>query len=356
MSGLPETMRAVRLHEWGTPPVLEEVPVARPTGHEVLLRVEAVGLCHSDLHVMDALPGQLPYQLPFTLGHEVVGTVVATGDEVASDLPDGRYAVHGIWSCGTCRQCVRGRENYCVALTGPIGGGIGYDGGLAEYVTVPAARHLVPIGDVDPVAMAPLTDAALTAYHALRPYTDLVPDAVVVVVGAGGLGHLAVQLVAGLRPRGVVAVDVREEARALAVELGATVAVDSVGRVVDAVAQIGGGPGADIVLDFVGSTETLAAASALLAPGGQLSVVGSAGGRLSVTKGADLPRGWGVTAPFWGPRRDLERVVALASEGALRAATETFGIDEALDAYERLRAGKVRGRAVVVPHGQHNRQ
>jgi alcohol dehydrogenase, propanol-preferring len=356
MSDVPETMRAVRLHEWGSPPVLEEVPVTRPSGEEVLLRVEAAGLCHSDLHVMDATPGQLPYRLPFTLGHEVVGTVVATGDGVARDLAGGRYAVHGIWSCGTCRPCVHGRENYCVALTGPIGGGIGYDGGLAEYVKVPAARHLVPIGDVDPVAMAPLTDAGLTAYHALRPSIDLVPDGVVVVVGAGGLGHLAVQVVAGLRPRGVVAVDLREDARALALELGATVAVETVAKAVAAVAEIGGGPGADIVLDFVGSTETLAAAPALLAPGGQLAVVGSAGGRLSVAKGAELPRGWGVTAPFWGPRRDLEQVVALAAEGALRAETETFALDEALGAYERLRAGKVRGRAVVVPNGQHNRE
>ncbi|HJQ05134.1 MAG TPA: alcohol dehydrogenase catalytic domain-containing protein [Nocardioides sp.] len=349
MSELPETMPAVRLHDWGEPPRLEEVPVPRPTGQQVLLRVEATGLCHSDLHIMDAAPGMLPYQPPFTLGHEVVGTVVATGDEVADDLPGGRYAVHGIWSCGHCRQCLRGRENYCAALTGPIGGGIGYDGGLAEYLLVPAARHLVPAQSVDPVALAPLTDAGLTAYHALRPHTDLVPGGVVVVVGIGGLGHLALQLVVRLQPCAVVAVDTREEARVLAKRLGAAAVAASVGEAAGAVAEMGGGPGADLVLDFVGSAETLRRGVSLLAPGGRLALVGSAGGRLSVAKGADLPRGWGITAPFWGPRGDLEQVAALASQGNLHAETQTYRLDQALEAYRRLRAGEVDGRAVVVP-------
>jgi propanol-preferring alcohol dehydrogenase len=349
MSELPEMMRAVRLHDWGKPPLLEEVPVPHPTGQEVLLRVEAAGLCHSDLHIMDAAHGMVPYQLPFTLGHEVVGTVVATGDEVSDALPGGRYAVHGIWSCGHCRQCLRGRENYCFALTGPIGGGIGYDGGLADYVLVPAAHHLVPAQGVDPVALAPLTDAGLTAYHALRPYTSLVPGGVVVVVGIGGLGHLALQLVAQLEPCGIVAVDARQEARALAKRLGATAVIASVGEAARAVAEMDIGPGADLVLDFVGSTETLRRGASLLAPGGRLALVGSAGGRVSVAKGANLPRGWGITAPFWGPRQDLEQVVALASQGILRAETETYRLDQALEAYKRLRASEVHGRAVVVP-------
>lgn len=141
---LPDTMSAVRLTAWGARPVLAEVPVPRPTGEQLLLRVDAAGLCHSDLHVMDAPAGQLPYALPFTLGHEVVGTVVACGDQVdreqARALLGQMNAVHGIWACGHCRQCLRGRENYCPELTGPIGAGLGYDGGLAEFVLVPSAR------------------------------------------------------------------------------------------------------------------------------------------------------------------------------------------------------------------------
>jgi propanol-preferring alcohol dehydrogenase len=342
-------MRALRLREWGQRPELIDVPVPVPTGDEVLLRVDAAGLCHSDLHVMDAALGQLPYALPFTLGHEVVGTVVAIGDRVSPEWLGGQHAVHGIWSCGDCRQCRAGRDNHCAALTGPIGGGLGRDGGLADFMLVPAARHLVPVQGQDPVRVAPLTDAGLTAFHALRPYGDLLPGAVVVVIGVGGLGHLALQVLAASAPEAVVAVDPRAEARQLAIELGAALAVASVDEVLAALGQVAPGAGADLVIDFVGSSDTLAAARGLLAPGGQLALVGSAGGHLKVAKGADLPRGWGVAAPFWGPRNDLVQVVAMAGAGTLNAETESFTLDEALTAYERLRAGDVRGRAVVVP-------
>ena len=338
MSHLPDTMRAWRLHAWGKPPQLEEVPVPRPAGEEVLLRVEAAGLCHSDLHLMDAEPGVMPFALPFTLGHEVVGTVVATGDE-AGDLM-GRYAVHGIWACGTCRQCRRGRENYCTALTDAIGGGIGVDGGLADFMLVPSRRHLVPAYDPDPQALAPLTDAGLTAFHALRAHGGSLTDAVVVVIGIGGLGHLALQLLQGVGTATVVAVDPRPAARELASRFGADVVVDSVEQVA---------PGADLVLDFVGAAETMAAVPTVLAPGGQVVLVGSAGGSMTVRKGAELPRGWAVAAPFWGTRDDLVEVVAMSGDGRLRAETETYRLADALDAYDRLRTGQVQGRAVVVP-------
>lgn len=343
------TMRALRLRHWGRRPELVEVPVPVPAGDEVLLRVDAAGLCRSDLHVMDVAPGQLPYDLPFTLGHEVVGTVVEIGDLVSEEWLGGQHAVHGIWSCGDCRQCRAGRENYCAALTGPIGGGIGRDGRLAEFMLVPSTRHLVTVQGLDPAGVAPLTDAGLTAFHALRPYADLLPGAVVVVIGVGGLGHLALQVLAASAPEAVVAVDPSAAARRLAMELGAARAVASVDDAAAAVTEVAHHAGADLVLDFVGSADTLAAAGELLAPGGQLALVGSAGGHLTVAKGTDLPRGWGVTAPFWGPREDLVQVLAMAGAGTLHAETECFTLDEALTAYERLRAGEVHGRAVVVP-------
>ena len=347
MTALPDTMRAWRLHAWGQRPTLVEVPVPRPTCEEVLLRVEAAGLCHSDLHLMDATAGTMPFALPFTLGHEVVGTVVAAGDSVG-ELPEGRYAVHGIWACGECRQCRRGRENYCLEMTGSIGCGIGLDGGLADYLLVPSSRHLVPASDGDAVDLAPLTDAALTAFHALRPYRSGLPGSVVLVIGVGGLGHLALQLLAGSGVTCLIAVDPRDEARALAASLGAD---EVVGSVADAVSVLAGTGhrGADLVWDFVGAPETLDATDRLLAPGGQTVVVGSAGGSLTVRKGGDLPRGWGVAAPFWGTREDLVEVVALAGQGRLHAETETFPLADAMIAYDRLRAGNVRGRAVVVP-------
>ena len=356
VTSLPDTMRAWRLHAWGEPPQLVEVPVPRPTGEEVLLRVEAAGLCHSDLHLMDAAPGSMPFALPFTLGHEVVGTVVASGDEAAA--PHGRYAVHGIWACGECRQCRRGRENYCPTLTSGIGGGIGMDGGLADFMLVPSMRHLVPADHQDPCALAPLTDAGLTAFHALRPHRDHLADAVVVVVGVGGLGHLALQLLKGSGTAALVAVDTRAGARELASRLGADVTVSSMEHVAPALVDLAKASGADtrhelagadLVLDFVGASETLDAVPGLLATGGQVVLVGSAGGSLTVCKGGTLPRGWGVAAPFWGTRDDLVEVVALAGDGRLHAETETYPLADALVAYDRLRSGHVQGRAVVVP-------
>lgn len=347
---LPATMRAWRLREWQQPPVLEEVPVPRPAGEEVLLRVEAAGLCHSDLHLMDGEAAAAAFAPPFTLGHEVVGTVVASGADVS--VPLRTYAVHGIWSCGWCRQCRRGRENYCTRLTGAIGCGIGRDGGLAEYVLVPSPRHLVPVGDADPVAVAPLTDGALTALHAIKPHRDALPGSVVVVIGIGGLGHLALQILGDAGAAQVVAVDPREEARDLASRLGAAHSVASVDdalQVLEGSVEAFDGPGADLVLDFVGSAPTLAVADRLLAPGGSHVVVGSGGGRLTVAKGGTWPRGWSVSAPFWGTRADLVEVVGLAAAGDLRAETEVYALEDAMTAYERLRAGAVQGRAVVVP-------
>jgi propanol-preferring alcohol dehydrogenase len=346
---LPQTMRALRLTAWGRPPELVEVPVPRPSAGQVLLRVGAAGLCHSDLHVMDSPPGRMPYELPFTLGHEVVGTVVDAGPEVDPAWLGRQVAVHGVWSCGRCRACRRGRENYCFALTGPIGCGLGYDGGLADYLLVPGVHHLVAAEGADPVRLAPLTDAGLTAQHVVRSLDGDLDGATVVVIGVGGLGHLALQLLAPADLACLVAVDPRSEARTLAIRLGADAVTASAKDAAEWLDDREDGQGADVVIDFVGSPDTMGAAADLLAPGGRIVVVGSAGGSLEVAKGRGLSRGFAVAAPFWGTRRDLEDVVALAAVGRVRAETETFGLEEVLAAYGRLRAGEIRGRAVVVP-------
>lgn len=341
---VPATMRAVRLVAWGAPPVLTEVPVPAPGPLEVLLAVDAAGLCHSDLHVMDAPAGALPFEPPFTLGHEVAGHVVSVGALVDPEWVDRSVAVHGIWACGDCRNCARGRENYCLRLTGPIGCGLGHDGGLAEYLLVDDVRRLVPVAGLAPALAAPLTDAGLTAQHVVRLHRELLTGGgVAVVVGVGGLGHLAIQILAATVDCTVVAVDPLPSARELAARCGATTVLASLAEVATA------GNAADVVFDFVGSAGTLAAAPGLLAPGGALAVVGSGGGTLAVGKGGALPSGWSVHAPFWGPRTDLVDVLALGRRGAVTSATERVGLDGALAAYGRLRGGRVTGRVVVVP-------
>lgn len=347
---VPTTMRAVRLMAWQSPPELVEVPVLRPRPGEVLLAVEAAGLCHSDLHVMNAAPETLPYRPPFTLGHEVAGRVALIGDGVDPGWVDRLVAVHGVWSCGICRNCARGRENYCLRLTGPVGCGLGRDGGLAEFMIVDDVRRLVPLDGLDPVLAAPLTDAGLTVYHALSGHHDVLGDgAVVVVIGIGGLGHIAVQILGATTGVAIVGVDVREPARRLATRLGASAVAQTPREAAAVVARLSGGDGADLVLDLVGSTETLRAGADLLALGGAITLVGSAGGVLPLGKNAGLPRGWAVRAPFWGPKDDLGAVLDLARTGAISATAEVVGLEGAIEAYERLHRGEVDGRVVVVP-------
>jgi propanol-preferring alcohol dehydrogenase len=336
-------MSAYRLLDWGGPAELVEVTVPTPRGRQVLLEVRAVGLCHSDLFVMSCEPGTLPYDLPLTLGHEVAGRVVAVGDAADPSLLGRDGVVHGVWSCGECHNCRRGRDNHCLALDGRVGCGLGRDGGLADYVLLPDERHFVAADGVPPSLLAPLADAGLTAYHAIRSERDaLVGECTALVIGVGGLGHLAVQILRATTTAHVVAVDPRPGARVLAEELGA----DRTGATVEEAMAEGG---ADVVLDFVGSDRTMADGASALVPGGRLVVVGGARGSLVVGKGRALPLGWQVSAPFWGAREDLVAVVELAERGLLRPVVEAVPFADVAQAYERLHDGTVTGRLVVVP-------
>lgn len=320
-----------------------------PRGPEVLVEVQAVGLCHSDLFVMSCDEGVLPYDLPLTLGHEVAGRVVAVGEAADPALVGRDGVVHGVWSCGECHNCRRGQDNHCVALDGRVGCGLGRDGGLADYVLLPDARHFVPATGVPPTALAPLADAGLTAYHAIRQHRDaLVGDCAALVIGVGGLGHLAVQILRATTSARVVASDPRPEACALAERLGAHHTAVSVDEAMVELATSTELTGADVVLDFVGSDETMRIGAAALVPGGRLVVVGGARGSMAVGKGLGLPLGWQVSAPFWGSRKDLVAVVELAEKGLLDPVVEEVSFSAVPEAYARLHDGGVTGRLVVV--------
>jgi propanol-preferring alcohol dehydrogenase len=342
-------MRALRLPGPGLAPTLVELDRPVPRGGEVLVRVTAAGLCHSDLHVIDANPG---YPAPFTLGHEVAGRVAALGPEAAGVAPDDAVVVYGPWGCGRCPRCLAGRDNYCDrrAELSWAGAGLGRDGGMAEYVLVPSARYLAAVGDLDPAQAAPLTDAGLTPYHAIRRCRAALGEGTtVVVIGIGGLGHLAVQLLRALTPSRVIAVDVRDEALALAARCGAHVRLHATPDADHHVRTAAGGHGADVVLDFAGTDATLELAARSLRPDGDLVIVGSGGGHLTVRKPGALPPGARVSLPFWGTRDELTEVVSLARAGTLRVEAETFPLSAAPEAIDRLRAGTLRGRAVLLP-------
>lgn len=350
-------MRALRLKEWKSEPALEDVPVPEPRPGEVLLQVGAAGACHSDLHLMHEFePGILPWSPPFTLGHENAGWVHTLGEGVAGLEVGQAVAVVGAWGCGTCEHCLAGLETYCERPDrAPIpggGGGLGLDGGMAEFMLVPSGRHLVPIPDgLEVVDAAPLTDAALTPYHAVRrSLGKLGPGSTALVIGVGGLGHLGIQVLAALTTARIFAIDAREGARDHAVTLGADLAL-APGE--DTAAQVRAltpdGRGADVVLDFVGSDETLATAARAVRQLGDITIVGIAGGTLPVSFFA-VPYEASVQTTYWGNRHELVEVLDLAARGLVHAESTIYTLDEAATAYRDLEQGRIRGRAVVVPN------
>lgn len=344
-------MRAFQLTDPGQAEVRDVVdPAPRPG--EVLVEVAGAGVCHSDLHILHAKQSLFP--LPMTFGHEVAGTVSAVGDGVTGWEPGAPVLVYLAWGCGQCRQCVVGAENYCEAhprstVPGP---GLGRDGGMADFVTVPA-RHLVPLGELDPVEAAPLTDAGLTPYHAISLSRQRIgAGSTVVVIGVGGLGHMGLQILRATSGATIVALDTDEGRLRQADDLGADRTLLSDAGSAEEILRMTGGIGADVVLDFVGVTQTLTTAAGCLASGGQITAVGLGGGQIPFpAEAAPIHLPWGVTIvkPYGGTRRDLREVVALAQQGRIQVHVERFGLAEAAEALEKLEQGQVTGRAVLVP-------
>jgi propanol-preferring alcohol dehydrogenase len=346
------TLQALQLTAWKHAPELREVAEPDPGPGQVVVRIGGAGACHSDLHLIhDFDEGMLPFWPPFTLGHENAGWVEAVGTGVVGLEPGMPVAVYGPWGCGHCIRCRQGMENYCenLATLGKMGGGLGYDGGMAPLMLVPSARHVVPIGDLDPVEAAPLTDAGLTPYHAVKRSLPLLgARSAAVVIGAGGLGHMAIQVLAALSAAEVIAVDVSTEALHLAQAVGATHAVESGEDAAGQIQELTHGRGADVVLDFVGIDSTLALATASSRSLGHVTLVGIGGGSYPFSF-FSTPYEVSMQTTYWGSLPELMEVIALAEQGKLRAHIERYSLDDATQAYEAMHEGSLRGRAVIVP-------
>jgi len=346
-------MKAFQLTAWQSSPEMRDVDVPEPGPGQVLLKVGGAGACHSDLHLMDWPEGTMDFELPFTLGHENAGWVEALGAGVEGLEPGEPVAVYGPWGCGRCRACRRSAENYCErqAEIGAFGGGLGLDGGMAEYMLVPHPRLLLPLGDLDPREAAPLSDAALTPYHAIKRSLHLLtPGSTAVVIGIGGLGHMAVQLLRALSPTQVIAVDVSPEKLRLAREVGAEATVEPGEEAAAEILELAGNSRVELVVDNVGADETIALGAAVAGFESHVTVVGLAGGKFEFAFGAE-PFEAQLTIPYWGTAIELIEVLDLARAGKIRAHVERFGLDRAAEAYERLREGTLDGRAVICPHG-----
>lgn len=347
-------MRAVVFSEWQTFPTLEDVEQPEPGPGEVLLKVAGAGACHSDVAIYKEFakdaPGSIPP--PFVLGHENAGWVEALGAGVNGIAVGDAFLVYGPIGCGHCKMCSRGQDTYCenAASMPYLGVGLGRDGGMAEYVVVPA-RNLVALGDADPVAAAPLSDAGLTPYHAIKNSLPHLAGGgrFALVVGLGGLGQIAVQLLTALTGATVIATDMKPDAMRLA-EANGAISVPGGDDQVEAIRDLTGGRGVDAAFDFVGVTPTIKTAQACMAQGGRLTVVGIAGG---VTEWSffTTPFESTITNTYWGTIEDLYDVVAMYRAGQIQPDIERFAMDDALEAYRRLEAGELSGRAVVTPHG-----
>ena len=339
--------------------VLREVPTPTPGPGETLIRVAGAGVCHSDLYLCDWPRESLPsYELPFTVGHEITGWVEASGPGAASHEPGTAVAVYGAWGCNDCRQCAAQYENYCenaaaVVAEGPGRPGLGRDGGIAEFFLAPQSRHLVPLpSGLDPVEAAPLTDAGLTTYHTIRQSLGrLHPGATAVVIGIGGLGSLAVQILRALSAARVIAVDIAADRLEAARRNGAHHAVLADESAPGFIKDATDGRGAELILDIVGTEDSLALAVSAAAIRGHITVVGIGPGSFPMGY-VYVPRGLSASTVFWGAIPDLAEVVALAGTGAIRSDTERFSMQEAPLAYQKLREGSLSGRAVIVPHGE----
>lgn len=344
-------MKAVQYRTIGGAPEVVEVETPTPGPGQVLLEITAAGLCHSDSFIMSLPEEAYVYGLPLTLGHEGAGTVAALGDGVTGIEVGQNVLVYGPWGCGTCESCSRGFENYCprAAELGIAPPGLGSPGALAEYMIVDSPRHLVPIGDLDPVAAVPLTDAGLTPYHAIkRSLHTLVPGSTAVVIGTGGLGHVAIQLLRALSPATVIALDVTEDKLSLAREVGAHHALLSDASAEAAIRELTGGRGTTLVLDFVAAQPTVDLALKVAALDSDVTIVGVGPGQAAFSI-LTVPFGISVGTTYWGSRTELAELVALAQSGVLHVATEQYSLDDAPAAYAKLHDGTIRGRAVVVP-------
>ena len=332
-------------------------PVPVPQGREVLVRVRAAGVCHSDIHIWE---GQYDLGagkkitlkdrgivLPLTMGHEIAGEVVSAGPDAAGAAIGSNGVVFPWLGCGVCPTCKRGDEHLCLKARSL---GVYQAGGYAEYVLVPDAKYCIDISGLDPAEAAPLACSGVTTYSALKKFGAALKDEPVVIMGAGGLGHMALTMLNAMGAKGAIMVDIDESKRAAALAAGALGAID--GGAPDAAKQIiaATGGGARMILDLVGATSTINLAMASATRGTEIVVVGLFGGEVTIPVVFFPLRPLAIRGNYVGNLADLQELVALAKAGQLKPVQVTRRpLDEANAALMDLKAGKVVGRVVLVP-------
>jgi propanol-preferring alcohol dehydrogenase len=348
-------MRSYQVCECGAPLKLAEGETPTPQGTQVLMKMLAAGVCHSDLHIWDGyyeVGGgkrlnlvERGIKLPLTMGHENVGEVIAVGPE-ASGVKVGDVRLVNPWiGCGQCKVCRRGEENLCVK---PQSIGVYAQGGYATHLVVPHPRHLFDIGKLSPREAAPLACSGVTAYSALKKVQAMLKDEPLVIIGAGGVGLMGVALARKMGAKEVIAVDIDAAKREAALAAGATRAID--GAAPDAVKQVHAatGGGAWGVIDFVGSSQTVNLAIGSITKGGTVVVVGLFGGDVTVPTPFLPLRAMTLRGSYVGSHGEIAELLELVNRtGMPPVPIRTRPLDEVSTALGELRAGKIVGRVVL---------
>ncbi len=353
-------MKSYDVCECGAPLRLMERPTPKPVGTQVLMKVIAAGVCHSDLHIWDGyyeLGGGKRLQLlergiklPLTMGHENVGEVVALGPDATGVKVGDRRLVHPWMGCGECMVCRRGEENLC---TKPRNLGVFSNGGYADYMLVPHPRYLFEIGDLAPEKAAPLACSGITAYSALKKVGAVLRDQPVVIIGAGGVGLAAQALLKAMDGKGAVMVDLDPVKREAAKKAGALAVID--GAAPDAAQRIVAAThgGAWAAIDFVGAGTTVKLAIDSLVPkGGQVVVVGLFGGDITLSTPFLPMRAMTIQGSYVGSLPEMAELLDLVRrKGLPPIPVATRPLAEVNEALNALKAGQVVGRVVLTPAG-----
>ncbi|MGE0583808.1 MAG: alcohol dehydrogenase catalytic domain-containing protein [Flavobacteriaceae bacterium] len=330
-----------------------------PKGGEILLQITAAGVCHTDVHYrhgsFDLGRGQKlelasrGFPLPLTPGHEIAGRIAATGPDAAPLDPDRNYVVYPWMGCGSCAECLADREYFCPTARFR---GVHADGGYATHVLVPDGKYLFDLGDVEPQHGAPLACSGLTAFNALMKFGDALAKEAPVVIGAGGLGQMAMGIVRALGGPQAVAVDIDMSKRESVAAAGGKVLID--GGAADAVSQVhaavGGAP--SCVVDFVGSENTAAFGFEVLRRGGKLVLVGLYGGAAPWSLPPLIMKTVTICGSYVGGKAEFAQLLELAKRGALPQVTlYPYKLEQANEALDDLEAGRINGRGILFPAG-----
>lgn len=343
-------MKAARLHQYGKPLQVDEINIPKAKGESVLVRVGGAGVCHSDLHFMKGEWQKiLDVKLPLTVGHETAGHVEEMGELVQGFSKGDPVAIFGGWGCGICQNCKDGQEQLCNSPRWP--GLSRYDGGYAEYILVPSYRFLVKAQGLNPKDIAPLTDAGLTPYRAVKKVRNLLnPDSFVLITGIGGLGSYAIQYFKLLSPASVITIVRNKKKANLAKEMGAdhiiNTSEDDVTRQIN---EITNSNGVDVALDIVCAKDTLSTSVNSLKKRGTLILVGLMGRTLEMPIMQSVMNEYNVSGSLWGNYNELNEVISLARLGKIKSSNEFFSLKDVGKAMEKLESGNIAGRAVLIP-------